>query len=139
MIPAECNFVPDSDDPRIKRCSRQGCTNRLITDDPPERCHAVCESPVVAPPLLKRALNFVHAAFGQAPLVGAAIIHWDSSEAFREQDEIERIAEICKSCRLFDGERCTHAECGCPVNADRAKFLSKLAWRSQHCPDGRWS
>lgn len=26
-----------------KRCRREGCENRVLTDYPPERCHAICQ------------------------------------------------------------------------------------------------
>ena len=137
-----CVFIlPDPADPRVKTCSRDGCGNRIVSDYPPERCYAECKSPSVAPPLVKRALNFVRAAFGQAPLAIEAIIEGDSSIAFRSREEIERIAAICKACPLFDGQVCTHRNCGCTISADRNEFWSKLAWRSQRCPDDppRWT
>lgn len=38
-----CIFIADAADPRIKTCSRAGCTNRIVSDHPPEKCHALCE------------------------------------------------------------------------------------------------
>lgn len=91
------------------------------------------------PPLWKRAANFASAVFHQAPLMADAVLSGDESKAFRSKEEIESIAAICGSCPLFNGEICTHPSCGCPVSADRAEFWSKLAWKSQKCPDGKWS
>lgn len=138
LMTVNCAWEVDPNDARVKTCKREGCTNRIVSDHAPERCYAACESPTIAPPMVKRALNFVRAALGQAPLVGAALVHWDSSEAFREPDEVQAIAAICRACPLLVDGVCTHHECGCPVNSDRNKFMSKLAWKSERCPDGRW-
>ncbi|HUY91689.1 MAG TPA: hypothetical protein VMV10_23305 [Pirellulales bacterium] len=94
----------------------------------------------IAPALWRKAINFTAAVFAQAPLAVEALLTGDETRAVRSREEIERIAAICKACPLFDGERCTHKHCGCPVNADRNAFLSKLAWKSQRCSDNppRW-
>lgn len=123
-----------------KRCSRAGCPNRMLTDHPPERCYGECLSPdcPAGPPLWRRAINFAGAVFHQAPLTAEAILTGDESKAYRSQEEIEAIASICKSCPLFNGEICTHPSCGCGINPNGDAFFSKLAWKSQNCPDKRW-
>lgn len=147
-----CDWRTDAINPQRKACAREGCTNVLVTHNPPERCFAACEAiagnsalvvvasgePPLPPAVVDRAINFTKAVFKQLPLVGLAIVTGDESRAFRSQEEIEGIAGICKACPLFDGERCTHRNCGCPVNADRSQFWSKLAYKSQSCPDGKW-
>lgn len=49
--------------------------------------------------------------------------------------EIQSRLEICKQCEHFTGTAC--AQCGCRVNLE-ARFLNKLAWRSESCPLGKW-
>lgn len=137
-----CIFIADADNPRLKRCSRPGCSNYVVTDHAPEQCFAECESPEApkGPALHVRALNFAKAIFSQAPLVAEALITGDESRSIRSQAEIEQIAAICRGCPLFDGERCTHKNCGCPIDTERNAWWSKIAWRSQRCPDDppRW-
>ena len=136
-----CDWAADESNQRIKRCRRDGCNRVVVTDYPPDRCYGECSSPHVAPPMVKRALNFVRAAFGQAPLLIEAALTGNSDVAFRSREEVERIAEICKTCPLFDGERCTHKNCGCDISPDRNAFWSKLAWKSETCPydPPRWT
>jgi len=92
------------------------------------------------PGLWRKAANFTAAALKQAPLFAEALWTGDEAAAFRSAEEIERIAAICAACPLFNGEVCTHKHCGCAISADRSAWLSKLAWRSQRCPDDppRW-
>lgn len=40
-----CDWLVDPENTRVKLCIRPGCNNRLVTDDPPERCFARCASP----------------------------------------------------------------------------------------------
>lgn len=42
---------------------------------------------------------------------------------------------ICKGCEFFNNGACSH--CGCPIFRDK-KLLSKLSWRSSHCPINKW-
>lgn len=92
----------------------------------------------VSPALWQKAINFAGAILAQAPLAAEALLTGDESRAFRSQEEIETIAAICKSCPLFNGEVCTHKSCGCTISADRNAFWSKLAYKSQSCPEGKW-
>ena len=96
---------------------------------------AAAATPPPEPGLWRKAVNFAAAALKQAPLFVEAAVTRDESKAFRSAGEIERIAEICKACPLFNGEVCTHKNCGCTISADRSAWLSKLAWRSTKCPD----
>lgn len=60
------------------------------------------------------------------------------------QTEIAARYDICRACELYkpdkdnpDVGRCTHEKCGCGVSGVE-KFVSKLAWRDQDCPLGKW-
>ena len=91
-------------------------------------------------PFLKRAINFAKAAFRQVPLVAEYVLTGDEARAFRSQAEIEAIAKVCKACPLFNGDVCTHKNCGCPIDKDRSRWWSKVAFKSAFCPDTprRW-
>lgn len=99
-----------------------------------------CLTALDGPSLLRRANNFAAAVFKQAPLVAAAALTGDEAKAFRSQAEIEAISNTCKACPLFNGDICTHKDCGCPIDTKRDAWWSKIAWKSQHCPDEppRW-
>lgn len=43
--------------------------------------------------------------------------------------------KICQGCEFLKNDACS--KCGCPVSRDR-KFVSKLAWADQSCPEGKW-
>ena len=44
---------------------------------------------------------------------------------------------ICLSCDKFDSINSQCLVCGCNIS-DRKKFLNKLAWKDQKCPEGKW-
>lgn len=94
-----------------------------------------------APSIMQRAVNFAKSVFAQAPLVAEALLTGDESAAFRSKEEIEAIAAVCKTCPLFNGQVCTHRDCGCVIDEERSVMWSKIAYRSAHCPDNppRWS
>lgn len=60
------------------------------------------------------------------------------------QLEIDNRHDVCRSCELYEPSKtnpevgiCTHSDCGCPVTrAD--KYITKLGWRDQSCPLGKW-
>lgn len=52
-------------------------------------------------------------------------------------EQIQKRLAICKECVYFTGSNCIHKRCGCNIN-DQQRFLNKLAWADQECPDGRW-
>lgn len=133
-----CIFIP-TEKPHHYRCMREGCSNKIATKEPPEKCFARCRA-IHGPTLIERAINFASAAFAQAPLMAASILTDDEKKAFRTREEIEAIAGICRSCPLFDGEICTHKDCGCYIDDGRNRWWSKIAWKSAHCPDNppRW-
>lgn len=39
-----CAWTADTADARVKRCSREGCVNRVVTDHPPELCFGRCQA-----------------------------------------------------------------------------------------------
>jgi hypothetical protein len=84
-------------------------------------------TPLQPPTLLQKAANFAAAA-AQHVAAGAPM----ASEA-----EVQRRHDICTACPHFDGRAC--GLCGCPVARER-KWLSKLSWADQKCPDDppRW-
>lgn len=130
-----CDWQPTGNG-NEKKCRR--CTNRVFTDDPPERCYGECLNPPDGPPLVERARNFAKAVFRQLPITAVAIIKRDESIAFRSREEIQSLAAICKQCPLFNGQVCTHQNCGCVIDEERSEYWSKLAYRSTSCPDGKW-
>lgn len=69
---------------------------------------------------------------------GAAVAaHVADGLAKRTPEEIDALYEThCKPCPQFVGEVCSR--CGCGVHKRRRIWLNKLAWRSEHCPEGKW-
>lgn len=59
-----------------------------------------------------------------------------SGRPTRSIDEINRIVDICYQCEAFNGKYCSKIKCGCPIR--RRKWLSKVGWDTEHCPDGKW-
>lgn len=70
----------------------------------------------------------------------------------RSDDAVESIfREHCSQCEYFHGSTCTHKLCGCQVRDVSGETQSlvgrlvstvlsnKLRWRTERCPDGRWS
>ncbi len=87
--------------------------------------------PRKGPSLARRAKNFTV----------AATKHVARGRPQADQAAIDARLAICVACPLYDPKRsiCTHEDCGCAVSAKR-KFLNKLAWADQVCPDKppRW-
>jgi hypothetical protein len=79
------------------------------------------------PSLLQKAANFA----------AAAAQHVAAGAPMASQAEVQRRHDICTACPHFDGKAC--GLCGCPVARER-KWLSKLSWADQKCPDDppRW-
>lgn len=103
------------------------CTQRLEPCDVPRPPNSG-ESEQQLPPLWVRMGNF-----------GVAVVrHLADGGQQRTPQEIARIFEQhCRRCPHFDGQRCTHAHCGCQVAAN-VQWLNKIAWASEHCPIGKW-
>lgn len=58
-----------------------------------------------------------------------------SGKRFLPEEEILRRFDICKICANFTGSRCMVCGCNC---GDRKKFMNKLAYPTENCPEGRW-
>ncbi len=74
----------------------------------------------------------------------AAIRHIVEGMPTCTQQEIDERLAACQACDLYIPNRenpevgvCSHKHCGCAVMRE-AKFVSKLAWRDQKCPLGKW-
>lgn len=69
----------------------------------------------------------------------AAIKHAADGGRLATDEAIHRRLETCHTCpsMRFNGKICEHLNCGCSIQ--EKKFLSKLAWASEACPDGHWS
>jgi hypothetical protein len=78
------------------------------------------------PGLLRKAGNFAAAA---ARHVAAGMPQTSDAER-------ERRFSICQGCEFYDGSACS--KCGCDVVRE-ARFLSKLSWAGESCPEGKWS
>lgn len=59
----------------------------------------------------------------------------------RTVDDATRAARLaqCEGCiGFFDGQVCTHPNCGCGMKNSRGGFLDALSWATKRCPIGRW-
>ena len=91
-----------------------------------EQPQAVAPQPVLdAPSFLQKAKNFAK----------AAVSHIAAGMPLASDEEIDRRFAICQKCPLLKDNACT--KCGCPVAREK-KFISKLAWADQKCPEGHW-
>lgn len=77
------------------------------------------------PSFLEKAKNFAK----------AATQHVASGMPIASDEEIERRFSICQNCEFLKDNACS--KCGCPIVREQ-KFISKLSWADQKCPDGRW-
>ena len=127
MMP--CLYLKDGDE--FYRCRHCG----HVTQTPIFRECTCPPEPRQAPAPLVRAINFAKAVFSQVALSAESLFSDEEIKLTRSPEEIKEIAAICKACPLFDGKVCTHGDCGCPIDEDRAVWWSKIAWKSQHCPD----
>jgi hypothetical protein len=74
---------------------------------------------------LKKCKNFI----------GALWLQIISGFRLCSDSEILSRYNICQKCEFFNRGACSH--CGCPIFRDK-KLLSKLSWRSSHCPIKKW-
>ena len=73
------------------------------------------------PGIVKLASNFMRAVSR----------HVKSGAKQVDKETYEKRMSICDTCVFRQGNRCSHASCGC--------FLAKKAsWESESCPIGRW-
>lgn len=119
----DCSF----DNPNLI-CSTCGFDVKTIGGD------ATWKRNCPGPPLFKRIKNFTIAAISHALAIAPTCT----------QGEIDQRFSACKGCELFrpDSDNadlgvCAHSSCGCPVTRED-RFVSKLGWRDQDCPLGKW-
>lgn len=79
------------------------------------------------PSRVRRAVNFTK----------ALVNHVLSGAELADNEEIERRFNICQTCPLYENARCKHNDCGCNI-LNKQKFLNKLAWKDQTCPENKW-
>ena len=53
------------------------------------------------------------------------------------QSEILDRYSICIICDKFNRQKSECGVCGCAISK-KSKFLNKLAWADQECPEGKW-
>lgn len=76
------------------------------------------------PSMLTRAMNFT-AAMSKWALAGMPV---------RNQDQVDELLVICKSCPEYRDQMCT--KCGCP--SGKKPVLDKLVLATEKCPLGKW-
>jgi hypothetical protein len=116
------------------KIAKSASTHKICVNDPEQRAvwdyiAITGQSPFgEAPSLAKRIVNFSV----------ASIRHFFSGEGTRTDEQIETILDICHTCPsgLFNGAYCESLKCGCFLN--KKKHFSKIAWKSEHCPEGHW-
>ena len=74
----------------------------------------------------------------------ASIKHVAAGAPTCTQEQIDERIVVCYACPLYvptkdnpEVGHCSHEKCGCTVTREQ-KFISKLAWRDQECPLGKW-
>lgn len=61
--------------------------------------------------------------------------HYAAGKPKCSQAQIDERLAICEACEHLERGHCKLCGCACKGNG---KFVNKLAWRDQTCPDGRW-
>lgn len=125
--------IPDTHDCHCTRCGT------VFHDARPEELKVRCLHEGLGQPMtVRRWLNFGKALGRHLIDVTAKTAQGKLSEAYRTPEEIDAIfTEQCQPCPFFNGRICTHSKCGCNLGGQE-KFLNKLKWRSETCPDERW-
>ncbi len=70
-----------------------------------------------------------------ARFAGAYAQHVSNGKPKASQEQIDERLGVCQACPHLKGTHC--GLCGCACGSNK-KFLNKLAWADQACPDGRW-
>ena len=105
-------------------CNECGRKVKLKTN---KRYHCVCGNKV-EPTISKKILNFTK----------AVISHTAKGIPTCSDEQIKERLRVCQDdCPFYTGITCSHIRCGCKL-VNKKKFLNKLAWADQECPDGRW-
>ena len=109
----KCKFIPNANGTFVCKYCR---------DEQPEKIVQQC----VFSPVL-RTMRFTK----------EAIAHLLNGSPTCTQQQLDERFAVCQACKWFRGNTCNHQKCGCNVNGAQ-KYLNKLAWAEQECPDGRW-
>jgi len=82
----------------------------------------------IPPSILRRGKNYIQA--------------WQrwrrAGRTIRSDEQVAYLRTICQECPRFNGQICTHQNCGCDVTGSGSIFGDKLRWLSESCPDGKW-
>ena len=79
----------------------------------------------IRPNMLTRRKNFLKALWS----------HLTTGAKRTSLEERQNRLAICTECEYYDGVACT--QCGCPITRHQ-QFVSKLDWKNQKCPVGKW-
>lgn len=123
-----CTFI-ETNIPKQKCCKNEGCTNCLITDNPPEKCIAECEAfpkvEVIKPiPFVYQPLNFTKALLKYIKSGGKKVT----------KEQYEERLKICEECRYRDPETNKCTVCGCKLSG----IFNKSMLPKERCPLGKW-
>jgi len=119
-----CEWVDKSARPLVCKVCERACDS-CKTDDARRKCPGPS-----GPSQLQRVKNFAK----------AAVKHERAGRPKVRQEIVDQRLAICQApCPFYSPDRkvCLHKQCGCNVGNEK-KYLNKLAWADQKCPDGRW-
>jgi hypothetical protein len=107
---------------------------------------AACEPCIVADDGLRVTVDETHAAYPRlrerptllakaASFAASAAKHVVAGMPLAAPAQVAERFAICEQCQHYDGAACRL--CGCPVKRKR-RFVSKLSWAGEACPEGKW-
>lgn len=125
----DCDFVP-ARDADCYICCNEGCGRKVCTKQLPiiAPCRSVTASPRTR--TTNAGAAFIHRLTNFSIALAKHVLHGLPAAP---KEIIQQRFQICAECPLFNGNACTHEDCGCRVG-DQEKFLNKLAWADQACP-----
>lgn len=134
LLDVFCDFTKDGD---AYICSL--CGNRItysVTDStdgelPKIPCPYKLSKPIKAP----KGINKLSWFKKLKNFAIALVQHIRTGGKRTSKEERDRRFNICLSCEHYDGTACT--QCGCPITRYQ-KYISKLDWKDQKCPIGKW-
>jgi hypothetical protein len=130
-----CDFIKsDTEDGSYicKNCGNKMLYSSVDGEVPMIPCAVKLSKPIQAPkefipPQLKwyeKLYNFVY----------AVIKHIRTGAKRTTLEERTTRLNICTSCEYYDG---VASQCGCPITRYQ-QYISKLDWKDQKCPIGKW-
>jgi hypothetical protein len=69
--------------------------------------------------------------------IKSLIFHINNGLPKTSKEDIQIRYNICLKCPHFNNKKSQCNLCGCSISS-KSKFLNKLAWADQSCPDNRW-